>query len=213
MASITDLTYTNNMSSGKKPLLTDLEETLTSIQTYINDSIKDNLVQVANDAFGTSYAVDSDGAKNFTTNDLYNKQSASDTYTGGDLTISTTGAWTDPDATNLSLTFTPEYLAGDFAVHCQFSLECVTTNATNEIDIRFRLTDGSTNSNPVHLHMVTGVNATNFTIPVHLMHEFASLAASSQTVKLQYYIATQTATTVKILANTNWVWQIYACKV
>lgn len=210
MASITDLSYTDNMADAKKPLLTDLRESLDAIETYINDSIKDNLVQVTNDAFGTAYAVDSDGAKNLTS-DLYNKQTASDTYTGGDLEISTTGAWTDADASNCSVTFTPE-MAGDFKLSCIFGVECVTTNATNEIDIRFRLTDGSTNSNPVPVHMVTGVDATTFTIPVHLMHEFSSLAASAQTVKLQYYITTQTATTVKILCNASDVFHIYGEK-
>jgi len=212
MASITALTYTNNMAASKKPLLTDLEESLTSIQTWAN-LLKDDLIQTVHDAYGTGYALDHDAAKNFTTNNLYNKQSAVDTYTGGSLTISTASAWTDPDATNLALVFTPEYLAGDFLVHCQFSLECVSTNATNEIDIAFRLTDGSTNSNPVHVHMVTGVTATNFTVPVHLTHEFASLAASEQTIKLQYYITTQTATTVKILAVAATPFQIYAAKV
>lgn len=211
MATIADLDYTDNLAANKKPVLTDWRESLDSIETYIN-TLKDNFIQVTNDAFGTSYAVDGDGAKQFTS-DLYNKQTASDTYTGGDTTISTTGAWTDPDATNLALTFTPDYLAGDFIVTCTFTLECVTTNAANEIDIRFRLTDGSSDSNPVQVHMVTGVTATTHAIPVVLKYEFSSLAVAAQTIKLQYYIATQTATTVKILGNSNAVFQIYAEKV
>ena len=211
MATIADLTYTDNMDDAKKPILTDLRESLDAIQTYIN-TLKDNFVQVTNDAYGSSYPVDGDGAKQFTA-DLYNKQSASDTYAGGDLTISTTGAWTDPDATNLALVFTPDYLAGDFKVTAQFALECVTTNATNAIDIRFRLTDGSTNSTPIAVHMVTGVTATTFTLPINISHEFASLSVAAKTVKLQYYITTQTATTVKLLCNASDTFQIYAEKV
>jgi len=202
MANLTDLTYTNNMAAAKKPFLTDLEETLDSMQTYINDTLKDNLVQLALDCFPTAYAFDSDGSAQYTMN-LYDKTTASDTYTGGDITISTTGAWTDVDTTNAALSITPE-LAGDFAFNFQFNVESVTSNATNETDIRFRLTDGATNSDATpRIKLVTGVTANNNTCPVTLYHVFDSLAASAQTVKLQYYITTSTNTTIKVLANSN----------
>jgi len=202
MASLTDLTYTDNMSPSKQPLLTDWRETLDSIQTYVNDTIKDNVVALGNDCFGTQYSFDNDGVKQYTA-DLYNKQTAVDSYTGGDFTISATGAWTDVDATNLSVAITPE-IAGDFRVTFNFSVESVTSNATNETDIRFRLTDSSNVS--VHfprIKLVTGVTATTNTTPLSLTYTYDSVAASATTFKLQYYITTSTASTIKVLANTN----------
>ena len=95
-------------------------------------------------------------------------------------------------------------MGGDFNVNFMFNVESVTTNATNETNVWFRLTDSSTNSDQIaKVHLVTGVNATTNTVPVHLFHPFLSLAASAQTVKLQYYINTTTATTIKVLANSN----------
>jgi hypothetical protein len=204
MASISDLSYTNNMAAAKKPLLTDLEETLDSIQTYINTSLTANIEQFVLDAFPSGYAFDDDGAKNYTGFDLFDKQTISDTDTGGDVTISTTGAWTDVDATNAAIVFTPVLLAGDFRVTFQFNVESVTSNATNETDVRFRLTDSSTASDALaRVKLITGVTTTTNTVPVHLSYVYDSLAASSQTVKLQYYITTSTATTIKVLANSN----------
>lgn len=204
MASITDLTYTNNMAANKKPLLTDLVESLDSIQTYINDSIKDNLVQLASDCLPSGYAFDNDGAKNFSTHDLFDKQTANDSYTGGNIAISTTGSWLDVDTSNAAVTFTPDLLAGDFKATFMFSLQSVTSNATNETDVRFRLTDSSTNSTfTPRVHLVTGVTTTTNTVPVIVEHTFNSLAASAQTIKLQYNITTTTNTTITVLANTN----------
>lgn len=202
--SITDLDYTDNMASSKQPFLTDIRETLDSIETYINDSLKDNIEQIAKDCFPSAYALDSNGLKNFGTYNLYDKQTEVQTYTGGDKTITTTGSWIDLDATNAKVTFTPDYLAGDFKVIAQFMASCVTTNGTNEIEVRFRLTDSSENSSAVAtVHMVTGVTATTYVIPITLMHEFDNLAVSAQTVKIQYFIVTKTATSLKVLANTN----------
>lgn len=202
--SITDLDYTDNMASNKKPLLTDVRETLDSIETYVNDSIKDNLVQAAKDSFPSGYAFDSDGSGNFSTHNLFDKQTESDQYTSGDIAISTTGSWEDLDATNAAIVFTPDYLAGDFKAVFQFMVSAVTSNATNEVEVRFRLTDGSETSDHIAtVHMVTGVTATTNVIPVKLEHIFDSLAASQQTIKIQYYIETLTATTLKVLANSN----------
>jgi len=202
---ITDLTSTDNMDSAKKPALTDLREHTTSLQTYINDSIKDNLLQLAKDCFPTAaYTFDSDGSKNFTTHDLFDKQTASDTYTGGDITIATVGAWTDVNATDASITFTPDLLAGDFNACFMFNVEVVTTNATNEANVWFRITDSTTSSDQIaKLHLVTGVITTTNTVPVMIFHPFDSLSALAKTIKLQYYINTTTATTIKVLANSN----------
>ena len=143
MASITDLDYTDNMASSKQPFLTDIRETLDSIETYINSTVVDALLDLAADSFPSGYAFTASGAGNFSTHNLYDKQTATQTYTGANIAISTTGAWTDLDATNAKVDFTPEYLAGDFKVTAQFMVSAVTSNATNEVEVRFRLTDGS----------------------------------------------------------------------
>ena len=192
------------MAPSKRPFLTDLVESLDSIQTHINDKIGDNLEQLALDAFPSGYAFDDDGAKNYTGFDLFDKQTVSDTYTGGDITIAATGAWTDVDATNAAIVFTPVLLAGDFDIIFQFEVESVTSNATNETDLRFRLTDSTTASDALaKIHLVTGVTATTNTSHITLHHPYDALAASAQTVKLQYFITTSTASVIKVLASTN----------
>lgn len=202
MASKTDLTPTDNMDSAKQPALTDIRALTDSISDYLNDEVKDNLVALANDAYGTQYSFDDDGVKQYTA-DLYNKQTAVDSYTGGDLTIAATGAWTDVDATNASVAITPE-IAGDFRTVFNFSLESVTSGAGNVTDIRFRITDGTNNStNMPRVKLITGVTATTNTTPITLTYTFDTVAAAATIFKLQYYITTSTNTTIKVLANAN----------
>lgn len=204
MASITDLDYTNNMSANKKPFLTDLVETLDSIESYINTTVVDAIMDIVQDGWPSGYAFTANGTGNFTTFNLYDKQTSQSTYTGGDITISTTGAWTDVDASNAAITITPNGLTGDFRVTFHFNVSVVSTNATNEADIRFRLTDSTTNSDPIQkVRIISGVNATTFEIPVSLSYEFDAWTTSAKTVKLQYFIVTTTASTIKVLANSN----------
>jgi|SRR6185503_2373925 len=205
MGTIAQLTATDNMASSKKPFLTDIREHTGSIVDYINDKITDNFNAIAQDAFPSGYAFDNDGVKQFSASvDLFQKQRAEASYTGGDITIAATGAWTDVDASNAKITFTPSYLAGDFRVGFQFSLNILTSNATNEAHVRFRLTDGSTTSTRIaQCRFVSGVSGTRNVLPINLYHHYTSLAASAQTIKLQYFLVTSTATTVIVEANTN----------
>ncbi len=205
MATIADLAYTNNMAANKKPFLTDLNTALTSIQTYLNDFIKDNILQLTGDSFPSGYAYTQDAVEKFTSSDLYDKLTSQPTpYTGGDITIAATGAWTDVDASNAKVTITPDYLAGDFGVRFQFNVDVLSTNAVNEGHIRFRLTDSSETSKAIAVvRHVSGVNASRHVVPVHLYHEFDSWSVALKTVKLQYFIVTGTAVTIKVLANTN----------
>lgn len=205
MGSITDLNYTDNFADAKKPFLTDLRAALDSIETFVNDSLADNLEALSLDCFPSGYAFDNDGLKQFATYSLFDKQSGESSYTGGDITISgTVGAWTDVDASNAKITFTPDLLAGDFGVCFQFSLNVVTSNATNEAHVRFRLTDGSTTSTRIaQYRSVSGVSGSRDVIPITLYHQFNSLAASAQTIKLQFFVVTTTATTIIVEANTN----------
>lgn len=202
MPSIADLDYEDSLDSAKQPILTDWRASLDSIETYVNDSIKDNLVQLASDAYGSAYAFDSDSVAQYTAN-LYNKTFASDSYTGGDVTISTTGAWTDVETSNAAISVTPE-LTGDFRVEFQFNVESVTSNATNATNVKFRLTDSSEESTSIaKVHLVTGVTGTTNTVSVVLAHTFEDWSAVLKTVKLQYFITTTTATTIKVLASTS----------
>ncbi len=204
MTAIASLSYTNNMAANKKPLLTDFTASLDSIQTYINDTNKVCINGMLADAWPSGYAPSTLGTGRFSASNLYDKLTSQSKYTGGDITIATTGAWTDVDASNAKITITPDYLAGDFKACFQFSVQVVTSNATNEADINFRLTDGTTNSDALQkVKMVTGVSGTTFVIPVNLMYEFDSLAVALQTIKLQYYITTSTATVIKVLASTT----------
>lgn len=199
---ITDLNYTDSLASNRKPFLTDIRETLDSIETYINDSVKDNLLQLAKDSYPSAYAFDSDGSAQYT-NNLYDKLTATDTYTGGNLTLSTTGAWTTVDLTNVAIAITPE-LQGDFQAIFQFSVQSVTSNSTNETDIRFRLTDGTTSSDFLpRIKLVTGVSGSTNTIPVSLHYVFDSWTAAAKSVYLQYFLSTTTATAITLLAVTN----------
>jgi len=205
MASLSDLNYTDNMSAAKKPALTDLRESLDSIESYINTTVVDAVLDIAADAWPSGYAFTAAGGGNFSSSNLYDKITATDTYTGGDVTIAATGAWTDVDTTNAAVSITPEHLAGDFKFTFQFNLESVSSNATNETEVRFRLTDGSSNSDAIaNVKLVTGVTATTNTVPVTLVTELDSLTADvPTTVKLQYFIVTSTNTTIKVLASTN----------
>lgn len=212
MPSITDLAWTDNFADNKKPFLTDLRTALDSIQTQLNDKVSDNLVQVTKDAYGSSYTFDNDGVAQYT-NNLYDKKTAVDSYTGGNFSISTTGAWTDLDATNASIQITPE-IAGDFKFDFLFSVQAVSSNATNEVDVRFRITDGTTSSTATpRLKLITGVTATTYTHPVHLTHVFDSMSVALQTVKLQYFISTLTNATLTVLAVSNDPIAMYAEKI
>ncbi len=199
---------TDNLSPNKKPVLTDWRTLVTSIEEFLNGTttkgVALNVNQFSADSWPSAYAYDNDGAKNYTGFSLFDKQTIVDTYTGGDITIAATGTWTDVDASNASIGFTPVLLAADFRLHFQFNVESVTSNATNETDVRFRLTDSSTNSDAfARVKLVTGVTTTTNTVPVNLSYTFDALAASSKTVKLQYFITTSTASTIKVLANSN----------
>lgn len=199
--SIADLAYTNNVVTNKRPFPTDLDTAFLSVQTYVN-SLKNSTVQLAKDSFPSAYALNGTGVAT-QVHSLYDKLYNANSYTGGDYTISTTGAWTDLDASNAIVTITPE-IAGNFKTNFMFSVSCVSSNATNAADVRFRVTDGTTNSifNP-RIHLITGVTATTNVSPIALSFVFDSWSASLKTVKLQYFITTLTAMTIKVLANSN----------
>ena len=169
----------------------------TGLSTWTGD-VNDNLDQIRLDCFGTAYAYDNDALANFTAATLYNKQVVTDTYsTNINLGTATDPDFVDVDATNASVTFTPDTLTGDFKVTFQFTDHSV-SSANTDIDCEtaFRLTDSTTNSNPIKVqHRVDGTglaagDVSEFCIPVTLTHVFTSLTATSKTVKLQKRVLT-----------------------
>lgn len=172
---------------------------ITLIETWA-DNTNDNLNQFRLDAFGSGYSLDNDATANFTSATLFNKQTATDTYSSSiALGTSTDADWTDVDATNASITFTPDTYTGDFKVSFQFTDYVLFTAAVDgQLVVRYRLTDGTNNSNPMELNQRldgTGLAAGDqyaITTPIHLFHLFTSMTASSKTVKLQKFVSTAT---------------------
>lgn len=202
MPAIADLTYTNNMAANKQPFLTDLEAAIQSVEDYINAYAKDNLVQLAKDCYPAAYTFDNDGAAQYTM-DLYQKTHVTDTYTAGDINIAGLAAWTDVDAANASITYTPE-LQGDFKNLFQFNIGITSTNAANETLVRFRLTDGTDVSDAIaNISAHDIANAEQAIFSINLMHTFINHTAVAKTVKLQYYIDTLTNVTIDVLASVD----------
>lgn len=145
---LNDLAYTETYNDGEILDESDLDSALTSIQTYINDTVKDNLIQLAKDCFPTAtYTFNNDGAASRTAT-LYNKQYGETKYAAGDISVgtSTDAAYAAVDAVNASLSFTPEVL-GQYRVTFTFT-HTFQLNATSEgtCEVLFKFTDGTTDS-------------------------------------------------------------------
>ncbi len=202
MADIDDLAYTQTLNLTDEPTPDQVYAMLDEIQTYVNTKVKDNLLQVTADSFGSDYALTDNGVAS-TTSNLYNKQTATHTFTGGDFTITSTN-WADVDATNMAVSITPE-MQGDFKCTAQFNLQIVSTSATNQARVRFRLSNGTESSDYVpEINIVTGVTGSTTTIPVSLSHLFEDLVADAASkIKLQVLVVTRTNMTITLLANSS----------
>lgn len=203
---IDDVEYTDDMYPAKKPFLTDVIKALDTLTSDVNVKVKNNLKQLAKDCFPENiYTFDSDGNANLT-NNLFDKFWAVDTDASGDDTISTTGSWLDVDATNKSITFTPE-LVGDYRACFQFNVEFTSSSTSNDSTVRFRLYEENTGEASdafKSFKVKTGVSGSVFIYPVTLEHIFENLTATEKKIKLQYHItAGITDTTVKVLASST----------
>lgn len=196
--SLETLTLTKAYAAGKKILTTHVDVPFGQIEAqHVKDN--SNFTQLAADIFGASiYSFDNDGVANYT-NSIYNKQFVTGTDTNIH-TMAVTSAWTDVHATNVALSITPE-LEGDFKATFTFHLRSTTTDATNKILIKFRLTDGTTESGVIEKQWVNTANAEYWQESIILSHIFENWTTTSKTVKLQYYIQTITATAVEIHAE------------
>lgn len=126
-----------------------LDAAYNDLNNFANTQLRQNLLQLAKEVHGNGADAqfDNDGNANFTAT-VYNKQTLTKTYNGGDVSIGTSadGAYADADAANLSITFTPER-AGKYLAHFIFThLVILNTTAEGQCESSFRLTDGVTSS-------------------------------------------------------------------
>lgn len=164
------------------------------LEAQFNTVIKNNFEQLRKDLLPSTYAYNDDGVVTLT-NPLYNKQTAvSSHYTDVNLGTTTDADFTNADATNLVLTFTPE-LAGKYLVKMSFPLNVVPTAGNNLVyQCHFRLADSAGSpsySSPKTIKFTSATNDESFGTIVNLEGIF-TFTASSQTIKLQKRIVTAT---------------------
>jgi len=211
---ISDLAYTKNYSDDTRPTEAVLDAAFESIQTYLNDSVKDNLVQLAKDCHGnTDYTLDGDGSANYT-NSLFAKQYATDYYNGGDISIGVAadGAYAAVDAVNASILFTPERV-GQYRATCRFN-HTFTTTATTEgtCEVSFRLTDGTDASYSVRSGgylPATAAGSGKLSVPIGVSHVFDWTTTTAKTVSLQKYVRAATQVATNIVAATAATGEVY----
>jgi len=204
---LTDLAYTKNYADLEVWTEAEADIVFASFQTYINDTVKDNLQQLARDAFGvTDYTFDSDGAAQYT-NNLFDKQQATDTYNGGDITIGTTAdaAYASVDAVNAAIAFTPEK-AGRYMAVFTFVHRAVTTATTEgTIETSFRITDGTDASMAVRSGgylPATAANSGILCVPVTIFNLFNWTTTVARTVTLQKFNRTGTNISTNVVSAT-----------
>ena len=204
---ITDFDYTTHKlyDDLEVPEEADWDAMFLAFQTQINDKIADNLCQLAKDCYGnTDYQFDSDAAAQYS-NNLFDKQYATDYYNGGNISIGTvaTGAWAAVDAVNCSLAFTPEK-AGKYRVTCYFTHRATSTATTlMVVDIGFRLTDGTDASYAVNSGgtcAATGAGSGIYIHPCFITHVFNWTTTTAKTISLQYYNRTCTSVNANVVA-------------
>lgn len=201
MALIT-LSITKSYADGKILEELYLDNICTDTETWAGYT-NNNLTQIGLDAYGAGvYTWTNDGVQKYT-NTLYNKQSGDDTDTG-ETTLSVATTWTDVDATDASITFTPE-IAGNFKVAASCNVEIIADGVGGAIsDLYFRLSDGTNHGVPVRAHWklatASATDAIVFSVKPEIL--FSNATVASKTVKLQYYRNTHTnITSAKVIAG------------
>lgn len=183
-----------------------------SVTGYMNQMVKDNLLQLAQDIMPTAYAFTNDGVPSLT-NTVFDKQVDEDYYNSGDIALGTIvdADWADVDATNAALTFTPEH-AGKYKITFTFTHRAIGTATTlSDWLVRFRLTDGTTASRicSVECHMgapAGGANTIN--TPVCITYVLDLLAVAT-TVKLQKRIDIATDLATHVMAASAAYGELY----
>lgn len=187
-------TLTKNYDDDKYFTEAILDAIKAEIEAQFNTVNKNNMDQLKADLFASGYTFDDDGSGNLTS-PLYNKQTAVNSYyTNVSLGTSADADFTNADATNLVLTFTPE-VAGKYLVKMSFPMEIVPTGGNNLVyQCHFRLTDSGASpasSSPKTLKFTSATNDETFGTIINLEGIF-TFTAAAQTIKLQKRIITAT---------------------
>ena len=192
----------------------DLDASFNAIVTYINDTLKDNLQQLARDAYGTTdYTFDSDGVAQYT-NNLFDKQYAEDFYNGGDISIGVAAdaAYAAVDAVNAAIAFTPEK-AGRYRADFYFVHRATSTATTlMDIDVSFRITDGTNASYAVNSGArmaAAGAGSEIIIHPIYISMTFNWATTAARTITLQKFVRTATAVSANVVnaaAATGEIW-------
>lgn len=177
-----------------------------SIANYINTYVVPNLLQFTRDAYPDGiYTYTDDGVKSsWNNNTLFDKQVATDSYSGGDIDIetSTDADWEDVDTVNASIAITPDAI-GNYRVTFRFMHRTVFTATTlGQIFTRFRLTDGTNASKIVASNILMpapGAGSCEFNFPITIDYVIDFAATTGQTVKLQKRNDTTTAVTTNVV--------------
>jgi hypothetical protein len=214
IGTLTDLNVTENYAANTTLTETQLNTAMTSIESTVNTTALRNLEQLAKDSWGNAnYTFDSDGAANMT-NTLFDKQTAVDYYNGGNISIGTaaTVAWAAVDAVNAAVSITPE-VAGKFKATFNFTHRAASTATTEfELDIGFRITDGTDASyatNSGGYMAATAANSGEFIHPVCITHIFTWTTTTAKTVTLQYYNRTCTDVDSNVVSAAAATGEIY----
>ena len=214
VGTITDLSITKNYADDTRWTEAQLDAFKSSIETFVNTSIARNLEQVAKDAFGNAnYTLDSDGSPNLT-NTLFNKQSATDSYNGGDISLGTSAdvSYAAVDAVNAAVTITPEIIGKYRAVFTFSHIAEFTATTEGQCETSFLITDGTTNSSSIMsggYMPATAANSGRFVNPISITHEFNFTTTSAKTITLQKFNRTMTAVNANSVGATSTTGEIY----
>lgn len=188
--------FTKSYADLKRLSEAQLDDFNNSHQTYINTYLRSNLLQFALDAYGSSYNFNQNGLQSVT-NTLFDKQTGTKLYSGGDMSIGTVVdvAWGVVDAINAAISFTPEK-AGKYAAQFVFT-HTVQLNNTSEgtCEVTFRITDGTSVSPVVRSGIYAGTvaaNAMRLAQVITIPYEFNWADTTPRTITLQKFVRTAT---------------------
>jgi len=188
------------------------------LEAQINTVFKNNFNQLKADLLPSTYTYDDDGAANLS-NPLYNKQTATNTYSAN-VSLGTTAnaSFADMDATNLQLTFTPE-LTGKYLVRMTCPVQVVPTAGTQlDYQCHFRITDSGTSpqvSQPTTVIVQPRANDSQSAFNVVAESIMTFTANESQIIRFQKRIITATnlATHVMLGSTGLYGFQAMAIKI
>lgn len=188
--------FTKNYDDLKRLSEAQLDDFNNSHQNYINTYLRANLLQFALDAYGSSYSFNQNGLQSVT-NTLFNKQTQTKLYSGGDISIGVVAdaAWGAVDAINAAITITPEK-PGKYAAQFLFTHTIdLATVSEGTCETTFRITDGTSVSPVVRSGFYTApviANSARFVQVITIFFEFDWPDTTTRTITLQKFVRTAT---------------------